>query len=408
MLTTAAQCSKRAAPTLLKKEKKKKKKRDERPPKAAEAPPPSPPQPLEAATETTKALVEKSPKVAKAARTLADALAPKPTHDLCHATMWKKRVRDICFTAWDTSREPFFPEDANAFFIAYQLEQCPTTGKHHWQGVVCFRTVHVLERIRGLLGQPTAYVAQRVAPLSQCIAYCTKDESRAPGAEPVILGEPRIERVRGERSDLNVARELILQKRTWTEVVSEPKLCDVLARHVKWCHEVFENRQYAPVDEASSLGAFHAWQLEILSAIGCDRDGAVLAPPRDVALWFSTKDAKTMLHLYHLASFCQTNRGAYLFHAHSEAEGVAHKYQSQKLIICLAGGHTPSFQILAAMLAGTCPTGKFEGRQQLRQEPAFVAVFADHPPPPKLHGIVRVADLDGDGGDEDTQDDATL
>ena len=46
-----------------------------------------------------------------------------------------------------------------------------------------------------------------------------------------------------------------------------------------------------------------------------------------------------------LASFCQTNRGAYTFNAVSEAEGVAHRYQSQPLVICLAAGHSPSFGI---------------------------------------------------------------
>ena len=43
--------------------------------------------------------------------------------------------------------------------------------------------------------------------------------------------------------------------------------------------------------------------------------------------------------------------------------------------------------LLGAMMSGVLPTGKFEGRQQLRGERAVVAVFADHAPPPKLAGI---------------------
>eukprot|EP00966_Prymnesium_polylepis_P077413 1793432-Prymnesium_polylepis.1 len=80
-----------------------------------------------------------------------------------------------------------------------------------------------------------------------------------------------------------------------------------------------------------------------------------------------------MLHLHHLASFCQTNRQAYTFNSNSEAEGVAHRYQSQSLVICLAAGRPPSFSILASMLSGVLPTGKFEGRQQLRSDRAHVA-----------------------------------
>ena len=98
--------------------------------------------------------------------------------------------------------------------------------------------------------------------------------------------------------------------------------------------------------------------------------------------------------MHHLASFCQSNRGAYTFNAVSESEGVAHRYQSQELIICLAAGHSPSFNVLAAMVSGVLPTGKFEGRQQLRQQAAHVAVFADHEPPPKLEGIVEAVSVD--------------
>ena len=79
----------------------------------------------------------------------------------------------------------------------------------------------------------------------------------------------------------------------------------------------------------------------------------------------------------------------YTFNAVSVAEDVAHRYQSQELVICLAAGHSPSFNILASMISGVLPTGKFEGRQQLRQEAAHVCVFADHPPA-KLEGITQV------------------
>ena len=54
----------------------------------------------------------------------------------------------------------------------------------------------------------------------------------------------------------------------------------------------------------------------------------------------------------------------------------------------------PSLNILASMLSGVLPTGKFEGRQQLRSDRAHVAVFADHAPPPKLEGIVEEVDID--------------
>jgi hypothetical protein len=55
------------------------------------------------------------------------------------------------------------------------------------------------------------------------------------------------------------------------------------------------------------------------------------------------------------------------------------------------------------MMSGVLPTGKFEGRQQLRGERAVVAVFADHAPPPKLAGIVEAVDIEELGEIEYTE-----
>ena len=339
----------------------------------------------------------KSPR-SKPSKTFTDAFAPKPEHDHCKQVLLSKRVRDVCFTGWNTDREPYFPEDKGCYYLAANLELCPTTGREHWQGIACFNTVQPVGKARGMIGQPTAHVGQRTGELSDCIAYCTKLDSRKPGTEPVIRGQPRcLKQVKGERSDLNRARELIAEKRTWTEVINDRSLCDVLARHPRWAHDVFENRPAKPVDEATSLDAFAGWQHEILRRLGCDAQHTV--PPGENVLWFHTSEASRILHMHHLASFCQSNRGAYTFNAVSESEGVAHRYQSQDLIICLAAGHSPSFNILVAMVSGVLPTGKFEGRQQLRQQAAHVAVFADHEPPPKLEGIVEAVGVDGPAGE---------
>ena len=346
--------------------------------------------------------VPKSPKSPKTsqlperkrkAKTFEDIFSDKPDHDHCKQVLLSKRIRDCCFTAWDTSREPYFPEDKGCYYLAANLEICPSTGREHWQGIACFNTVQPAGKVRGMIGQPTAHIGQRTGELSDCIAYCIKEDTRKPGTEPIIHGQPRcLKQVKGERSDLNRAREIIQEHRTWTDVINDRSLCDVLARHPRWAHDVFENRPAKPVDEATSLEAFASWQHQILRRIGCDKDRSV--SPGDKVLWFHTEDSVKMLHLHHLASFCQTNRQAYMFNSISEAEGVAHRYQSQSLVICLAVGRPPSFSILASMLSGVLPTGKFEGRQQLRSDPACVAVFADHPPPPKLEGIVEEVDVD--------------
>ena len=89
-------------------------------------------------------------------KTFEDVFVPKPEHDHCRQVLASKRIRDCCFTGWDTSREPYFPEDKGCYYLAANLEICPTTGREHWQGVACFNTVQPAGKVRGMLGQPTA------------------------------------------------------------------------------------------------------------------------------------------------------------------------------------------------------------------------------------------------------------
>ena len=98
----------------------------------------------------------KEPK--KRAKTFEDVFVSKPEHEHCKQVLASKRIRDCCFTGWDTSREPYFPEDKGCYYLAANLEICPSTGREHWQGIACFNTVQPAGKVRGMLGQPTAHV----------------------------------------------------------------------------------------------------------------------------------------------------------------------------------------------------------------------------------------------------------
>ena len=74
--------------------------------------------------------MQKSPR-SKPSKTFTDAFAPKPEHDHCKQVLLSKRVRDVCFTGWNTDREPYFPEDKGCYYLAANLELCPTTGREY-------------------------------------------------------------------------------------------------------------------------------------------------------------------------------------------------------------------------------------------------------------------------------------
>ena len=78
-----------------------------------------------------KAAKETKPK--PRAKTFEDVFVAKPEHEHCKQVLASKRIRDVCFTGWDTSREPYFPEDKGCYYLAANLEICPTTGREHWQ-----------------------------------------------------------------------------------------------------------------------------------------------------------------------------------------------------------------------------------------------------------------------------------
>ena len=84
----------------------------------------------------------------KRAKTFDDVFVSKPEHDHCKQVLASKRIRDVCFTGWDASREPYFPEDKGCYYLAANLEICPTTGREHWQGIACFNTVQPAGKVR--------------------------------------------------------------------------------------------------------------------------------------------------------------------------------------------------------------------------------------------------------------------
>lgn len=69
----------------------------------------------------------------------------------------------------------------------------------HFQGYVVFRNTQGLPGCRKIMQAATAHFEQRQGSHIQALAYVTKDKTRCPGGEPVILGDPPEQ---GKRSDL--------------------------------------------------------------------------------------------------------------------------------------------------------------------------------------------------------------
>jgi len=120
-----------------------------------------------------------------------------------------------CFTAYWEDR---LPEDCLLYtydYLVYQQEQCPTTGKVHFQGYVCFTKIHRFERVKSLLFD--AHVEPRKKKHSVAKKYCMKDETRIDG--PWEFGDDEgISEGAGQRNDLEEAKKIIDSGGTMLEV----------------------------------------------------------------------------------------------------------------------------------------------------------------------------------------------
>lgn len=112
-------------------------------------------------------------------------------------------------------------------FLVAQLERCPTTAQVHWQGYCHFSKNMRLAALKKLA--PTAHWEPCKGNSEQNIKYCTKEESRVPGTEPVTYGEPPKP---GRRTDLDEFAAAIKEGKRARTLVSEGFL-PLLARYPK-------------------------------------------------------------------------------------------------------------------------------------------------------------------------------
>lgn len=103
------------------------------------------------------------------------------------------------------SDEALRDPDAVRFFV-YQRELAPTTGQLHVQGYVEFNKQTTMSRCKAFLGRPDAHLERANGSSDDNIAYCTKEDSRAPGAAPCQWGTPATVS-QGHRSDLDEVKE---------------------------------------------------------------------------------------------------------------------------------------------------------------------------------------------------------
>lgn len=99
--------------------------------------------------------------------------------------------------------------------LVFQVEVCPDTGREHVQGYAEFPKPCRFQFVQALLGITGAHCEGRKKSREACVKYCTKDETRKPDTQPVLLGslaeqDPTAYKTRqGKRTDISAMVDAI-------------------------------------------------------------------------------------------------------------------------------------------------------------------------------------------------------
>lgn len=101
-------------------------------------------------------------------------------------------------------------------YAVWQREQCPTTGKLHWQGYLEFKEGVSMSVVKKLLKDNTVHLEARKGTQEQAIAYCTKEESRVSDFE-----EWGVKKKDGSRTGFDIAVEMARMNMKDEDIKSE-------------------------------------------------------------------------------------------------------------------------------------------------------------------------------------------
>lgn len=112
--------------------------------------------------------------------------------------------RRWCFTSYDVENPPT-GEIPGLTYLIYQLEKCPDTGRHHYQGYIHLSKTIRISGLHKIAGLGSAHFEPAHGSPEDNRKYCSKSESQLAG--PWEIGT--CPKGQGARSDLNAVKSMI-------------------------------------------------------------------------------------------------------------------------------------------------------------------------------------------------------
>lgn len=160
-----------------------------------------------------------------------------------------------CLTIFDNVPHPIIPDDDEVGYLIYQREECPKTGKLHWQCYIEFTKRKRFSTVKRYLEETQQLSKFHIEPArgqpSQCRDYCTKEETSVDS--PFEYGTIQPDREQGKRNDLHQMVEDCKTK-TICEIITETPAAIRYINHLTKYQALLKKSDYRP-----DLKVFYYW-----------------------------------------------------------------------------------------------------------------------------------------------------
>jgi hypothetical protein len=272
-------------------------------------------------------------------------------------------------------------------FIAYQFEAGENGTPHiqaYFQLSMRMQPETFTDWLERKIGRRPHVEPQRGSS-EQCVDYCSKEDTRIPGTEPVVLGEYRGIEGRasrqGHRTDLAAVQNDIHEGMDLQALID--KHFEAFAKYDRFLRQYFTDYQQAAARQTlisqTSGTELRNWQNELLSIV----NGPV--QPRRVSWWWEARgNVGKSFMARHLALhcnsvICQMMKKSDLLHM------LTKTLQGKKSVVfdltrsSEAGAVSVVYEVLEMLSNGYICSGKYDS-QNLWIQPLHLIVFANFEP----------------------------
>lgn len=170
------------------------------------------------------------------------------------------RYRDACFTSFlDT---PPVYDESKVTYLIFQQEECPTTGKLHWQGFAQSPNAKTISAWQKALKIGKAHVELRKGPVLAASEYCRekewngKDKGQVEGSTREY-GTIDLKEAKGKRNDLDRVKEQLDKFKDPDELMEDNAHFGAFARYGKFLREYSSHKKRRKGFEAPEVTVVH-------------------------------------------------------------------------------------------------------------------------------------------------------